>query len=87
MASREVGLAAVDTVGVVAQARFHVIDLLAGYGRIDSKDLDFNLKGDIRNGIFGEPREIAAHVGRRHFHILCKRFAHLSDAISVTDAC
>ncbi len=80
---RELRLAACHAVGIVAQTRLHVIDLLLGNAGVDGDDLGLYLQGHVGDGVGRECIEIFAHVRGGGLHILCERALHLLDAVIV----
>ncbi len=60
----ELAFATVNAVGIVAKSRFHVVDLLPGYHRVESDYLHFYLQWHERHAVGGQLVEITAHIAR-----------------------
>ena len=63
-------LALGDTLRVLAKLVFHAVLLLLVHLRFTCYDLNFHLRRNDWQAVFGQSAEITAHIGRRHGDVL-----------------
>ncbi len=83
---REVGFAAIDAVGHIAQTCFDIVYFLARNHGVDGDDLYFDLPGDVGYRVFGQTVKVFAHLVGRGLDVFGEVLLHHVYALAVADA-